>query len=426
MKQILKQKTSLNLTPLLQKQIKFLALSGVEIREVLLKLIESHPEEEEESKSVNYYKELELVDKYRNFSLSGDLNTGAENHAIRTSDIRDKLREQFSLLMLKEYELLIGAYIIDSIEHEGALDPEIDFEDIKSLVREEYAIEIDTKKIEEILLKVQDLDPPGCAYRSITESLNAQIRNLEIKEELKKECNRAIDKISLKEITLDQIPLNIKKIIRALNFNPGLKLDTQSSYIKADVIGIKKNKKWHVSINDAYMQANLLERIKAQIGSRSSDEKTASLSIITGIERRQKTLLLVSEFLVSKQSDFLNGNKVLTSISLKQVAESTGVSESTASRIVRNKYIQLPDKILNLSSLLQRKVNFRSGGVDISSSQLLEIIHNLTRDENKKHPLSDKSLKDILMSEYSVNIARRTVAKYRKSANIPSSQSRRS
>ena len=174
------------------------------------------------------------------------------------------------------------------------------------------------------------------------------------------------------------------------------------------------------------MQANLLERIKAQIGSRSSDEKTSSLSVISGIERRQKTLLLVSEFLVSKQSDFLNGNKVLTSISLKQVAESTGVSESTASRIVRNKYIQLPDKILNLGSLLQRKVNFRSGGVDISSSQLLEIIHNLTRDENKNHPLSDKCLKDILMSEYSVNIARRTVAKYRKSVNIPSSQNRRS
>ena len=68
MKQVLKQKVSLNLTPLLQKQIKFLALSGVDIRKALLRLIESHPEEEE-TKSVSYYKEQELVDKYRGFSL---------------------------------------------------------------------------------------------------------------------------------------------------------------------------------------------------------------------------------------------------------------------------------------------------------------------------------------------------------------------
>jgi RNA polymerase sigma-54 factor len=147
--------------------------------------------------------------------------------------------------------------------------------------------------------------------------------------------------------------------------------------------------------------------------------------MMKGIERRQRTLLLVSEYLVKKQINFLNSTSDLMPITLIEIAKSIGMSESTISRIVKCKYIQLPDKLITLNKLLQRKVNRGSDGEDVSPTRLIELIKLNISKEDKNKPFSDESLRLLLKNLYSINIARRTITKYREEAQISSSRSRK-
>ena len=119
------------------------------------------------------------------------------------------------------------------------------------------------------------------------------------------------------------------------------------------------------------------------------------------------------------------GSEELLPLSLKQIALSTGVSESTVSRIVRFKYLQLPNRNISLSSLLEKKVTIRSsGGKEISPIQLTKLIVKIIETEKKHRPLSDQKIKEYLQKKYKVSIARRTVAKYRQQANLLPSRMR--
>ena len=424
MKQALqqKQKFSLALTPLLQKQIKLLSLDGSSLRAELEKIISEFSEEED--KAVKYFKDEILIDKYREFLRGKGSSSNLDIAQVATKDIRDDLLEQLMLLNIKDYQSLIGQYIIDSIETEGRLDPEIDLKDIQKFVKENINLEITNDDIEEVIKLIQDLEPPGCAYRSITESLEAQIRNKNISSALKESSAEAIKKISTQKLELEELDPEIQTILKELNFNPGLKIETdQDSYTRADVLAIKKNNEWFVSLNDSYMPGFLMDRINSQIG--SSSTKSDVKSMMKGIERRQKTLLLVSEYLVKKQINFLNSTSDLIPITLIEIAKSIGMSESTISRIVKSKYIQLPDKLIALNKLLQRKVNRRSDGEDVSPTRLIELIKLNISKEDKNKPFSDESLRLLLKNLYSINIARRTITKYREEAQISSSRSRK-
>ncbi len=424
MKQALqqKQKFSLALTPLLQKQIKLLSLDGSSLRAELEKIISEFSEEED--KAVKYFKDEILIDKYREFLRGKGSSSNLDIAQVATKDIRDDLLEQLMLLNIKDYQSLIGQYIIDSIETEGRLDPEIDLKDIQKFVKENINLEITNDDIEEVIKLIQDLEPPGCAYRSITESLEAQIRNKNISSALRKSCREAIKKISTQELELKELDPEVQKILKELSFNPGLKIEIdQNFYTRADVLAIKKNNEWFVSLNDSYMPDFLLERINSQID--SSSAKSDAKSIMKGLERRQKTLLLVSEYLIKKQINFLNSKSDLKPTTLIEIAQSTGMSESTISRIVKSKYVQLPDKLIALNTLLQRKVNRNLDGEDVSPIRLMELIKLNVSREDKNKPLSDERLRLLLMDIYSINIARRTVTKYRKKAQISSSRFRK-
>jgi len=121
----------------------------------------------------------------------------------------------------------------------------------------------------------------------------------------------------------------------------------------------------------------------------------------------------------------LLNSKELLPLSLKQIAKSTGLSESTVSRIVRFKYLQLPNRNIPLSSLLEKKVTLRSsGGKEVSPNQLIKLIIKIIEEEKKSEPLSDQKIKKYLQEKYKVSIARRTVAKYRRQAQLSPSRLR--
>ena len=124
------------------------------------------------------------------------------------------------------------------------------------------------------------------------------------------------------------------------------------------------------------------------------------------------------------QKNFLDGSAGKRAISNKEISENLNISQSTVSRIVRNKYLQLPNQLLLLRDLLQRRVNKRNEGSDVTSEDLKFLIEELVNNEDKSLPYSDEYLRIKLKEKFKVSLSRRTVAKYRLDLNIPSSKAR--
>ena len=212
-----------------------------------------------------------------------------------------------------------------------------------------------------VLKEIQKLDPVGCGYREITESLLVQINQLEIPKDEKKKIGKIVEDLAKSKTTLADLNTRYKTIIRGLSFNPGFAVHSKEVlYIEPDVFALRGTEKWQDALNDSFMPQELMDRIKNETKDSTSEYKNQAKSLIKGIERRQKTLLSIAEYLVTKQSKYLDGNEKLTPINLAEISKFLKLSESTVSRIVNSNYLQLPSKLLLLKGLLERKVNGRS------------------------------------------------------------------
>ena len=421
MKQGLKQlpKQSLALTPLLQSQIRLLSLPGREIRMSLNELIKEFCEEEK-SKEFFLFKDIVLGDQYNYLLQKRNEPQEYEYLLSKERDIKSILLDQLYLLNIKEHEISIGEYLIDSINNDGRLDINLDFDDISLFVHESFNLQIGKKEIEKVLLVIQNLEPVGCGFRNILESLMIQTDSLEIEDKEKLIIKKFLKEFSAEDKGQTNLDPKIESILKQLNFNPCNQTDSNEvSYIRPDLIIIENVGKLEVTLNDTFLIQSLTHKLNTSVKKTSSIKKNEALSFINGLERRQKTLLKVAKFIVSKQENFLLSSEELLPLSLKQIARSTGVSESTVSRIVRFKYLQLPNRNIPLSSLLEKKVTLRSsGGKEISPNQLTKLIIKIIKTEKKSEPLSDQKIKKYLQEKYKVSIARRTVAKYRQQAQL--------
>ena len=271
---------------------------------------------------------------------------------------------------------------------------------------------------------IQNLDPPGCAFRSIDESLSIQINNLNLEGKEKLKLKEKIQDLVSNKISLQDLPDHFKEVLLKLSLNLGGSFGQSSkNYIRPDLIAIRDKNLWHVSLNDDFMSQDLLEKIKDKVESSNKDDGS-SISFLIGLERRQQTLFMVAKFLVETQENFLNNLAEKRALSNKQVANYLKISESTISRIVRNKYIQLPDKIIPLKDLLEKRLNKPERGKDVTLSDLKFLIEKLVSMEDKLNPLSDESLKFQLKNEFEILLSRRTIAKYRQELKIPPSRLR--
>ena len=427
MKQGLKQlpKQTLALTPLLQNQIRLMSLSGNEIRKSLNQIVKEYCEEDR-SKEYLLFKDLVFEDRFNNFLQTRNQPLEYQNEIPQEKDIKATLLDQLYIENLEEYEILIGEYLIDSINKDGRLDNNVDYEDVSLFVYEALNFKVGKKEIEKILFIIQNLEPVGCAYRTVLESLLIQTDHLEIRNEEKKIIKRFLQKFSEEKVDVSNLSPQIKKVLQKLKFNPCIQLDLDEiSYVRPDLVAIENSNKLEVTLNDPFLIESLTQKIKTFVKRSSSKEKKEALSFINGFERRQKTLLEVGKFIVSKQEKHLLSSKALIPLTLKQIATSIGISESTVSRIVKSKYLELPKKNIPLSSLLEKKVTLRSSeGKEVSPSQLKKLIKTIIQIEKKSEPFSDQRIQKFLKEKYKVSIARRTVAKYRQEARILPSRQR--
>ncbi len=419
---IQKQKLSLKITTSLGNQIKLLSLSGFEISSKLNDLINDYFDEDD--KKIARFKDEYLIDRYKNALYQG---SDYQNTLIEEldSDIRQKLLQQLELTPFDEAENLIGEYLIDSVESNGRLDPEINYEDIKEIVFEDFQNKISDKDIDKVLRIIQNFEPPGCAFRNINESLFIQIENLELNNDQKITLKETLGNLIEEKVEFHQLSDEIKQNLGKLTLNPtGSFGSTTQNYIRPDVMALKDRNEWHVSLNDEFMSKELLEKVKTKINSIESDETITSKSFLNGLERRQQTLLVVSEFIVEAQKNFLNGVAGKRAISNKEIADKLELSTSTVSRIVRNKYIQLPDKVVPLIGLLEKRINKHKEGKDVTGEDLLILLGQIIQNEDKSNPLSDENLKFVLEDNFGVILSRRTITKYRLELEIPSSRER--
>ena len=420
-----KQKFSLNLTLNLQKQIELLSQSGFEIRSNLDDLISEFCKESN-NKKINYFRDEVLVDRFRH-SINPHLQGNAlELYIDQENDLREKLLEQLIVSPFKEYETLIGEIIIDSILDNGRLDPELEYKDIKRIVREDFNIKVSDIEIESILGLIQNFDPPGCAYRSVEESLKIQVNNLNLDKKEQQKVIKSLTSLINQEIKVEDLNPKTKIQIDKLNLNQGLNFSSNKNlYVRPDLLAFSQKNSWQVVLNDDFMNKDLIETIRKEIESSRKKKVLEAKSFLKGLERRQQTLLLVGQYILAKQNEYLNKNAYRKPVTNKDIAKALQVSESTVSRIVKEKYIQLPNKVIPLKKLMQRKVNKNEEGSDVTPKELKNFITILISEENSKQPLSDEKLKTLLSSKYLIKIARRTVAKYREEAGIGSTRIRR-
>ena len=421
-----KQKLSLNLTLNLQKQIELLSLSGLEIRSNLEDLISEFCKDSD-NKKLNYFKDEIRTDKLRQ-SLNPDLEHNFYELLIdHEKDLHEKLLEQLMISPLKEYETLIGEIIIDSILDNGRLDPELEYNDIKRIVKEDFNLIVDDKKIEAIIELIQNFDPPGCAFRSIEESLRVQVANLGLeKKEYEEIIMQSLNSLLNQEISKEELDPDVKNQIEKLNLNQGLNFGSNKNlYVRPDLIAFSNKDAWQVSLNDDFMNKELIEIIIAEIESSKNEKVVEARSFLKGLEKRQQTLFLVGQFIINKQNQYLNKTSDKKPIVNKEIAKALAISESTVSRIVRNKYIQLPDRLIALKELLQKKVNKSEEGKDVTPQELKQYISEFISKENSNKPQSDEYLRCILSSKYQIKVARRSISKYREEAGIGSTRVRK-
>ena len=302
--------------------------------------------------------------------------------------------------------------------------------------------------VEEALEVVRDLDPPGVAYPDLRESLLAQLRHegyeddelpyRAINETWELFKHRKFEAVAKKlGVPLAELEPVVEKI-RELDTRPGRPFDaSETRYVEPDVHVVKVDDEYVIQLNDdglprlrvsrAYRKLlNALRQKGKQDEAQQyiKDKMRSAVWLIKSLDQRQRTIYKVAESIVKQQRPFLDyGIDHMRPMVLRDVAEDIEMHESTVSRVVSNKYIHTPRGLFPLKFFFHSGIDREYGG-DISSLSVKSKIRQLVQDEDPQKPLSDSALMRALKRE-GIQIARRTVAKYRDELNIPSSTERK-
>ena len=460
MKQNLQFKASqhLSLTPQLQQSIKLLQMSSVELNQELEILIQQNPliemieeEDEEENKNTSPISQEETSFEISNHQesqepiyeheINWDDEYTKDNYAESTDyqepasqTLKQYLEDIFHLIPINEKDQAIISLLIDSINEDGYLEEPLDY--FLASIPKEYEVSI--QEIESLLKLLQKQAPPGIGARDLIECLTLQLESKEetpihllsikvIKSHLNLLASR--DFVRLKKILgcEDEVLRDVQKIIKSLNPKPGNIFSTIEShhFIQHEVNVKKVRAKWQVSLNEQAIPKLRLNHIYRDLIKNSQNDMPHHLSsqiqeakwIVKNIQQRFITILKVSEAIMRHQKDFLDyGESMMKPLVLREIAEEVGLHESTISRVTSNKYINTPRGIYELKFFFGSSIDSTSGN-ELASTAIRAKIKEVIKQEDPKKPLSDNEIVLLLKSQ-DINIARRTVAKYREILNI--------
>ncbi len=357
--------------------------------------------------------------------------------------LQSHLLWQLNLAPMSDTDRLIAATLIDCINPQGYLDETL--EEVLESFDPELEIELD--EIEVVLRRIQQFEPTGIGARDLRECLLLQLRQLPERTEWLSEAIRLVSdhldilggrdysllmrRMKLKEDELRQII----DLIQTLNPRPGSQIEAgEPEYVVPDVIVRKHNGRWLVELNQEAMPRL---RVNAQYAgfvkrADSSADNTFMRNqlqearwFIKSLLSRNETLMKVATQIVEHQRGFFeHGDEAMKPLVLHDIAEAVGMHESTISRVTTQKFMHTPRGIYELKYFFSSHVSTAEGG-ECSSTAIRAIIKKLVAAENQKKPLSDSKIAGLL-EEQGIQVARRTVAKYRESLGIaPSSERKR-
>ncbi|MBI1387755.1 MAG: RNA polymerase factor sigma-54 [bacterium] len=353
--------------------------------------------------------------------------------------LKDHLIWQLGVSIGGEEDYVIGEYILDQLDEDGYLKVSV----------EDIALTFDKplEEIERILKVIQRFDPPGIGARSLEECLEIQCRHLEIDDDdIIQVIRHHLDELErrrYKEIArslgvTEKHVQEIADIISNLDPRPGARYQILSNeYISPDVFVEKIGNEWQVRVSDDSAPPLRISRRYREMlqnpDSMSAEDFDfikkkfqSAIWLIRNIEQRKRTLYRVTRAIMDKQEGFLEeGLTALKPLKLRDIADELGIHEATVCRVVNKKYVQTPRGLFELKYFFSTGLD-ATGGDDMSAKSVMEIIRNLIDEEDPKRPLSDQKITEILHRDYNLNIARRTVAKYREKMGIlPTSKRKR-
>lgn len=477
----LKLQQQLVMTPQLQQAIRLLQLSRMELVDAINAELEQNPALEEELRPEPQSIEVEAKiqgedplaakdapDMDRQKEVSGDsdnandidwqqwleqYNSTAPTGGIKRESSEDlpnleqtvsadetlqqHLEWQLNMLDLVEADREIALEIIGSLDEHGFLSGERPTEEIA------IRLEVSVDHVERVLAIVQGFDPVGIAARDLTECLLIQLKVMNIQDrlvermirlyltELEKRNFHAIAKSE--EVELEDVGRALQ-IIQKLDPRPARNFEGEDSiYITPDIYVHKVGDEYVIVQNEDglpmlrvsnYYKAALANGMNGEAKSYVQDKLRSAQWLIRSIHQRQRTIYRVMESILKFQRDFFDrGIDHLKPLILRDVAEDIGMHESTISRVTSNKYVHTPQGIFELKYFFNSSIG-RSEGDDVASASVKHRIKQIIDSEPPKRPFSDQAIVEMLKKE-NIEIARRTVAKYREAMGILSSSKRR-
>ncbi len=448
------------LAPQMRQSLEILQSTTLELGQLLSQSLETNPvlESENLAESLEEIQELEsselegLHDFYdeelRELNITERRNQPAPseetrehfiNSLVSPLTLQEHLRQQINLTGLSSSILFACEVVIGNLDQNGFLDAPL-----HQLVAQ---CEFSLDDLEEALGVIQLLDPPGIGAKDLRDSLLLQLERKQMIGTLEYKITES----HLPELARKHYPqiaktlkTNIQKITEAAEFishldpSPGSSYDpTRNPYISVDIY-IKKDPQsgeWFTETNQSHLpRLKISETYKEIVGSSSSDKKTRQYLnhhiregriLIKAISQRQETITAITQSIITHQRDFLEkGIKHLKPLTMNTVAEEVNVHPTTVSRAVAGKYVETPHGIIEMRKFFSSGY-LNKDGAEISNNSVREAIQALIQDENKMKPLADSAITKIL-EEKGLQVARRTVAKYREQLGILPSNLRKS
>ena len=356
--------------------------------------------------------------------------------------LQDHLHWQLNLSALSPQKRLIAAVIIDAVNPDGMLTATV--EDLATSF--DPALGVGADDLAAVLGEVQQFEPPGVAARSLAECLSLQLAQMPAETPWRDEAidlvNNHLDLLAAKDFNAlkrktrftDAELAEVADLIALLNPRPGAAHAAEPTlYVVPDVLVRKGNGRWTVELNpDAQprlrVNAGYAALVKRRDRSRDNqflrDNLNEARWFLKCLQSRHDTLLLVATKIVEFQQGFLErGEEAMKPLVLRDIATALDLHDSTVSRATSRKYMHTPRGVFELKYFFSSRVGTAGGG-EVSSTAIRALIKDLTAEENPRKPLSDSRITAIL-AEHNINVARRTVAKYRESMAIPPSGKRK-
>lgn len=393
--------------------LNIISIPAIELKEKIEKAIEENP-----------FLEYDIKSNHNNL----DINSIIENTASNSKEsLFEHLKSQISIVFNNKKDIELAELISTFINENGYLT--ISSEEISDILN------ISVKKANEIIKILKTLEPIGIAAKNISECLSTQLKNKEnIDKDIKNIAINIVEnylnELSKKDYKYISLKMNISeknilealKLIQTLEPYPAREFDTTTiKYIVPELFIFKENDKWQVKTNETFILPLKINKKYSKILKENNfnndilkEKKLEAQNLISTINERKKSLKRVGEGLLKLQIDFFeNGKEFMKPLRLKDLALETNLSESTISRISNGKYLNTVWGTFSIKYFFSKNIKAING--ELGSRAVKEIIKRIIENSNAK--LSDEKIRLILKSE-GIEIARRTVAKYRQSMNI--------